>query len=639
MRRFAFLLSPAWRGVWTGVGCTAVVWYLTTMSVFVGMEDWMLDGAFISRGKRPTKTKVVLVAIDERSLRELRKSTTQISPELALVVRHAHAQGAAAIGVDLFVPDDMKEFADGASQMGAAIRDCGNVVLPRWRVRGEAGAREEWLYPLAQWRLKALDVELASDTDLASIHLVEDGDQFVRRVQPLARETVEIDGKAEDFPIVHFALALWLIQHKEPLRIGPDGAPLAGDRPIPTDRRGLMPINYVGPPGSFPTVQFHKALAAAKKGEAMPELDGAVVLIGVTAPSMQDYHPTPYANHHARWWHTQQHGQMAGTEVIANAYATIEDGAYVRSPGKPASLLLLLFFGVTMGYALYRAGLAGGLFIAAAHHFLWKAVALTAFVLFAYRLPVVGMLLLGTILYAATFALRWRQTRRIWRAFMATAIADWFEKDPSRIHRTIAEREVTVLFADVRGFSTYSDGRPPREVASLLMAYFDVIVPIIERHGGAVNLFMGDGIMVLFNATHDQPDHAVRAVRAAVDMVRAVRADAVKWAKLGKPDMRIGVGINTGATVVGTIGARHLLDFTAIGDTTNMAARIEAHNKETLTEILISGDTYEEVPAAEREALGCDPRPLSFVPRGKSGPIVVHAVNVAPVTNAPAERP
>src|SRR5262249_9598535 len=151
-----------------------------------------------------------------------------------------------------------------------------------------------------------------------------------------------------------------------------------GKKPIPVDDKGMMKINYVGPPGSFPTVPFHKALDAARKGEPMPELDGAVVLIGVTAPSQQDYHATPYANLYARWWRTDEHGRMSGTEVHANAYATIEDEAHVRSPGKFVTLLLLLVFGVTMGYAYYRAGLAGGLFIALIHHFLWKAIALTA---------------------------------------------------------------------------------------------------------------------------------------------------------------------------------------------------------------------------------------------------------------------
>ena len=281
-----------------------------------------------------------------------------------------------------------------------------------------------------------------------------------------------------------------------------------------------------------------------------------------------------------------------------------------------------------LGYTLFRAGLVGGLGIAAVHHFAWKGLALVLFVMFSFRLPLVAMLLMGAILYAAMFALRWQQTRAMMRAFMATAIADWFENDPSRMQRKIEEREVTVLFADIRGFSLFSDGRNPREVARLLMEYFDVVVPTIEEHGGALNQYMGDGMMVLFGATDDQPDHAARGLRAGVALVRAIRGHAKKWAELGMPGLRIGVGINTGQTVVGAISAQNLMDFTAIGDTTNAAARIESLNKEQGTEILISDKTFNQVSMEELARLGCESQGRVIQVRGKKEPLTVHAVNV-----------
>jgi adenylate cyclase len=212
--------------------------------------------------------------------------------------------------------------------------------------------------------------------------------------------------------------------------------------------------------------------------------------------------------------------------------------------------------------------------------------------------------------------------------FKSRPIARALEELPGYGNRAQVEREVTVLFADIRGFTTFSDGRPPREVAALLMAYFDVVVPIIEKHGGALNQYMGDGMMVLFGAIERHEDHAVRAVRAAVEMVREVNANRREWREHGLPKLRIGVGINTGPTVVGSIGSKHRMDFTAIGETTNWAARMEALNKEMLTEILISEKTWEEIPPDEAEKLGCQRLGREVSVRGKKAALRVHAVVV-----------
>lgn len=635
MSRPAFHLRPGMRGILAGLACALAAWYLARLDLFVGLEDWLHDGAFLARGTRTSRAKVVIIGIDSLSLRKLKKGTYYISPELAQVVRYTHAQGAAAIGVDLLIPDDLSDRADLATPgsegdvrpMGAAVRDAGNVVLPRWKISdavdGEDGS-DGWLLPVFQWRLKALDPELQADTDLGVVNLFEDGDQFVRRVQPLVRE----ESAEGDTALVHFSLALHLVKHRKPL-FDERGVSILEREGIPVDERGLMRINYVGPPGTFPELPFWKVLDAARKGLPLPELNGAVVLIGVTAREFQDVHATPFGNLYGHWLPGGKTApRMPGTEIQAHAFATIEDRAFIRTLPWWSSFSVVMAFGVILGYTLFRAGVVGGLGIAAVHHFAWKGLALVLFVLFSFRLPLVAMLLLGTILYAAMFALRWQQTRAMMRAFMATAIADWFENDPSRLQRKIEEREVTVLFADIRAFSVFSDGRNPREVARLLMEYFDVALPLFEKHGGALNQYMGDGMMVLFGATDDQADHAARAVRAGVDLIRAIRGHAKKWAELGMPGLRIGVGINTGQTVVGAISAQNLMDFTAIGDTTNAAARIESLNKEQGTEFLISDKTFEQVSREELARLGCESEGRVVHVRGKKEPLTVHVVNV-----------
>lgn len=190
------------------------------------------------------------------------------------------------------------------------------------------------------------------------------------------------------------------------------------------------------------------------------------------------------------------------------------------------------------------------------------------------------------------------------------------------------DRTVTLLFADIRSFTAFAEKHTAREVVALLNAYFGAIVPAIEAQGGTLNQYMGDGIMVIFGAPQPQSDQASRAVRAAVDTVRCVHQRKKEWAALGFPDMRIGVGVHTGRVVVGTVGSPHRLDYTAIGDTTNSASRIESANKIFGTEILISDQTYQALSVPERDSLGCRAETREVEVKGKELPLCVHSVEV-----------
>jgi adenylate cyclase len=216
--------------------------------------------------------------------------------------------------------------------------------------------------------------------------------------------------------------------------------------------------------------------------------------------------------------------------------------------------------------------------------------------------------------------------RRIFGAFKGEAIARLLEADPRQLLRLGQDRELTVLFADVRAFTVFSESHSPREVVALLNAYFDAVVPVLERHGGTLNQFIGDGVMVLFGAHQAQPDHALRAVGAAVALACRVRDLGPQWAALGWPGMRAGVGVNTGLAVVGAVGSRDRLDYTAIGDTINTAARVEAANKDLGTEVLITAATYAALSPRDRERLGVAAEPARV--RVKNKTVDVHQVDV-----------
>ncbi len=611
--------SPALRGIWVGLACACACWLAVQWSALRGLEDWLLDGFFSLRGKRQTNARVVIIGLDTGSLAGLKKPITSLSPELAEVILFARGQGASAVGVDVLLPadrEDLPELGPGeagdAWRVGQAALKTGVVTLPVWRLPGG------WLRPARQWRVKADDDPQAAD--LGFVNWQEDDDQFVRRQQLLGR-----DG---DRLLPQLALALYARARGQDVEADGSGRPVVGGEVIPVDAAGKVRINYVGPPGTFEEVPFRAVLDASRAQAKLPQLNGAVVLIGVTARDHQDYHATPYANFYSRWLATYQPGRMSGPEVHANVLATLVDRAAIHTPPALWAPLWLLAVGVLLGHALSRVSLEVGFLIAAAHHFAWKGVAFAGFTLLHWRIEMTAMLLLGALAYLVTFALRWRKLRRMFGVVKSEAVALALEADPRRLDPGGEEREVTVLFADVRDFTDFSERHEPAEVVALVNAYFDAVVPLIEAEGGVVDKFMGDGIMALFGAVAHVPDHAHRAVRAAVAMVRSVHAGRRAWAGLGHEALRIGVGVHTGKVVVGAIGSRGRKDFTAIGDTVNTAARVESENKQQGTEVLLSAATRDRVPQAELTRLGVEPGPRQAKVKGKEDALVLYAVRV-----------
>jgi class 3 adenylate cyclase len=198
------------------------------------------------------------------------------------------------------------------------------------------------------------------------------------------------------------------------------------------------------------------------------------------------------------------------------------------------------------------------------------------------------------------------------RSYVGPQLAERLVEEPDLARLGGREAEVSVLFADLAGFTGFSQDRPPVEVIEMVNAYWEAVVPIVAgREGGLIERFAGDAIMVVFNALGDQPDHPVRAARAALamrDASEAIAAHMPEW-----PRFRIGV--HTGRAVIGNVGTGEQQSFAALGDTTNVAARVQSIARPG--HVLVSADTLIELPEAEHESLG--PRAL----KGKTEPIEV----------------
>jgi adenylate cyclase len=154
---------------------------------------------------------------------------------------------------------------------------------------------------------------------------------------------------------------------------------------------------------------------------------------------------------------------------------------------------------------------------------------------------------------------------------------------------------VTVLFSDIRGFTSMSEQMSPQQVSEILNEYFTEMEPIITKYNGIINKFIGDAVMAIFGEPIQDKNHAQNAVKCAYAMLQKVRELQKKWAKEGKPKIEIGVGISTGEVFVGNIGSINRMEYTVIGDTVNLASRLEGYNKTYKTKLLISPNTYNEV--------------------------------------------
>ena len=155
--------------------------------------------------------------------------------------------------------------------------------------------------------------------------------------------------------------------------------------------------------------------------------------------------------------------------------------------------------------------------------------------------------------------------------------------------------DITVLFADIRNFTSISENMDANSVTMILNEYFSALVPIIEEHNGILNKFMGDAVLVIFGEPKKNKNHALDAVRCADRMLKKVKYLQEKWIDEGKPKIEIGIGISTGEAFIGNIGSTERLEYTVIGDTVNTASRIENYNKVYRTNFLISESTYERV--------------------------------------------
>ena len=375
--------------------------------------------------------------------------------------------------------------------------------------------------------------------------------------------------------------------------LAPDGVHglRVGDRELPVDDDGQLWINYLGPPGTVPHVS---AMGVLSGGLRPGSLAGRTAIVGFTAAGFDEV-ATPFAP------------VMPGVEVQATVLANLLDGTELRRPWwlVPAEALLILLLGSALGRLLGGLSTGGATLaaIALAVAYFWAAQRLFGDAHLAvggfYPLAAMFLSTLGGVTFRSVVEEgEKRRVRAAFRHYVNPEVTDMLAAHPERLRLGGERREITVLFVDVRGFTGISESLPPEQLGELLNEYLGAMTQVVFRHRGLLDKYIGDAVMAFWGAPVPLADHARAACEAALDMVAALPPLHERWRARGLPALDIGVAIATGDAVVGNFGSADRFNYTAVGDTVNLAARIEPYNKEFGTRVLITEVT--------RAALGSD---------------------------------
>jgi adenylate cyclase len=550
-------------------------------------------------GPRHKPEHVVIVAIDDQTQMEHHDEPLVFwGPNFARAIEVLRKAGVRIIGLDYLFSVSAESWLKKLQLPGShksrtydiPLREqltSGKVVLAATMVFDEQGKKRVRLPIWDYWH--SLPGRL---NDVGLTNFYNDIDGTIRKFTPLVPDD---DGR------------VWVT-------LGKLLAEKAAPEESTGDKEFLHNITFVGPPGTFPRLPFRRLLRpGAEIDPEIQSLKGKVIIIASESSVSQDMTLTPYT----RSFFTLKPQMMSGAELHANIVETLLTRRFQR----PVSVFIRFFclvMVVVLGTSLFfRLSPWQGLAMGALINVVFAALSFLLFRIF-WILPIAGVQLGLIISYLGSLGVRLtgeeRERARLRHFFGRYVSEEVVQKllNSGKWPNLGGEAlQVTVLFADIRDFTTISETLNPQEVVEILNTFLSrACEPILEQ-GGTIDKFMGDAIMAVFGAPVNYPDHARRAVSAALAIVKTAE-EFRSWMSLqfaGKelPDFRIGIGIHTGEAIVGNIGSPKKLEFTAIGDSVNMASRLETLSKKLKWNIVASSDTMnaagDSVVSSRREKL------------------------------------
>jgi len=586
------------RGIYTAAIIAVVVVVLRMVPLTSGLfffaliENFAHDFAYEHTAPDPSPD-IVIVAIDDVSLQPQHLGRfpwpRRVYADLLAKLPDARV---VALDVLLSEPDERDPASDAA--LARAVREHGKVVLAAYKAEKVELSGDEasldWSYPPPAGRLGLTAIQSANflvpiaefasgAAGIGYVDIVPDADGVYRRVDPVRGG---YDGKL--YP--HFSTAISrAAAGADPASIVsglPDRRIQIDEATCPLDDQGAMLITYTGPTGTITRVPFWQVLDGQIDASVFRD---KIVIVGATAPGLYDIRPSPYRS-------SGRH--FLGVETNANIVDTLlRTGARTNASFSYGWGAVALLLGLAIGWLSWSYGEVTGPVIAV---LVVAVVAVPAFfVAFHYMYtitPYGALLLCGAIPLAVAIPERLGGDKRIvqsqFSAYVSPDVLHELANDPELVAQGV-RREVTFLFSDVRGSTALSENIAPEVWVAQLNEYLGQMSEAVFEYDGYLDKFMGDGIMAIWNAFGNQPDHADLAARAALEMLDRLEILNRAWETMeNRTPFRIGVAIHTGEAIIGNVGSEERMQYTAIGDTVNTAARIEGMTKVYGVQLLVS---------------------------------------------------
>lgn len=560
---FKSFQGPRGRALLVGLLAFLIVAPLSLVTTGRTLEYLGLDLAYQLRPSQPPPPELLVIGIDEASFQELRRPWPWPRRLHAKLIRRLAAAGASLIVFDVVFADPTDSEDDRL--LAEALKQAGNVILGQ-------------------------TVSVTQDPHFARRILVQPLPALRRAARGLGLMMLTPD---PDGVVRHFRLRLY---GKETL----PAAAVKNYRPrltLPPHLNGL--IDYAGPGRSIDTVSYYQILDE-KHPLPASRIRGRIVMVGrmleasATPQAQADSFLTPFFGRDNRL--------MPGVEIQGHIINTLLQGSWGRELPSAARILMYLATFLLVSLILARLSPLRGLALLLALTLAILGASLGLFIYLNFWAPVMllggGLALIygGNVLgHYLIEAREKRWLRQAFKRYVSPALVEAIIAHPERLELGGEEVAVTVLFADLQGFTSLSEEMAPHDLVRLLNEYFTPMTRIILEHQGTVDKYIGDAVMALWGAPVPFDDHALRACDAALAMQAAMGPLAQDWQTRGLPPLKTRMGLHSGPVIAGNIGSTEQFNYTAMGDTVNLASRLEGVNKIYGTGVLLSGATYRQV--------------------------------------------
>jgi adenylate cyclase len=570
-----------------GIIFSAAYWF----GIFSGPENFFIDLLF---SNKQIDNKLVILAVDDESLSKVGQWPWP-REVFADTIDKLNASAPRVLAFDVLFAESSRYGAADDAKLAAALASSSFPVVMSSEANSVYISKND--LPIADYFSEPLNIfSTTPRATLGQANIILDKDSVVRKfpLQVRARES----GK------VYNSLAYETI-----LQSGED---------VP-DAVSLDLVNrivYAAPAGSVRTVPFWRVYLE----DGANLLKDKIVFLGVTAADMHDTALVPFDRSSA----------MSGVEIQANVANMLLRGYRLNSVAKPyiilwilfAALLPALFFGFfkRLRAAVILSVLTGAIQLA------------FVIILFQYGLiaNIIHLTLAGIFSIIGLFAWRYfvgekekHRLHDIFSRYVSKEVVKKIIDDPSKIRLGGEEKNITVFFSDIRGFTTLSEGTTPIKLVEILNRYFTLMTGEILAQKGVLDKYIGDAIMAFWGAPIDDAEQADHAISAAMSMLKKLKKLNEEFAKEGLAPINIGIGIYSGPAVVGNMGSELRLNYTAMGDTVNVASRLEGLNKEFKTQIIVGESTKNLIKTAYNwRSLG------SVQVKGRNEPVSIYTVDL-----------